>query len=315
MRVRRSGPPRKLIEEVDVVKLALYSKYKPSGIEWLGEVPEHWAITSLRWLSKRYAGGTPDKGNEAYWVEGHIPWLNSGAVNAFYIAEPSAHITNEGFANSSAKWIPEGALVMALAGQGKTKGMAAQLGIKATCNQSMAAIVPDRRLSPRYLYGGSQRITRTIRNLAGGEARDGLNLELIGAIPCPIPEENEQHAIANFLNRETAKIDTLVAKKRTLIERLKEKRTALISRTVTRGLPPDAARAAGLDAHPKLKPSGIEWLGEVPEHWEVKRLEVQLTDQASSQSCMRIGASRSRCARWGANCKGWRCQAWPVDAG
>ena len=58
-----------------------------------------------------------------------------------------------------------------------------------------------------------------------------------------------------------------------MIERLKEKRTALISRTVTRGLPPDAARAAGLDPHPKLKPSGIEWLGDVPEHWEVKKVK------------------------------------------
>ena len=80
-----------------------------------------------------------------------------------------------------------------------------------------------------------------------------------------------QRAIADFLDAQTAKIDTLVAKKRTLIERLKEKRTALISRTVTRGLPPDAARAAGLDPHPKLKPSGIDWLGDVPEHWEVAR--------------------------------------------
>ena len=87
-----------------------------------------------------------------------------------------------------------------------------------------------------------------------------------------MPPPDEQRAIADFLDRETAKIDMLVAKKRTLIERLKEKRTALISRTVTRGLPPDAARAAGLDPHPKLKPSGIDWLGDVPEHWEVTRL-------------------------------------------
>jgi type I restriction enzyme S subunit len=64
-----------------------------------------------------------------------------------------------------------------------------------------------------------------------------------------------------------------VARKRTLIERLKEKRTALISRTVTRGLPHAAATQAGLDPHPKLKPSGIDWLGDVPEHWEVKRLK------------------------------------------
>ena len=94
----------------------------------------------------------------------------------------------------------------------------------------------------------------------------------LGAIAIPRIPLQEQRAIAEFLDRETAKIDTLVAKKRTLIERLKEKRTALISRTVTRGLRPDAACQAGLDPHPKLKPSGVEWLGEVPAHWEVKPL-------------------------------------------
>lgn len=87
------------------------------------------------------------------------------------------------------------------------------------------------------------------------------------------PERSEQRAIADFLDRETAKIDTLVAKKRTLIERLKEKRTALISRTVTRGLPLDTARAAGLDPHPKLNPSGIDWLGAVPAYWEISRIK------------------------------------------
>ena len=95
----------------------------------------------------------------------------------------------------------------------------------------------------------------------------------IGNCVLPIAPPDEQRAIADFLDRETAKIDTLVAKKRTLIERLKEKRTALISRTVTRGLPPDAARQAGLDPHPKLKPSGVDWLGEVPEHWAVKAIK------------------------------------------
>ena len=62
-----------------------------------------------------------------------------------------------------------------------------------------------------------------------------------------------------------------MTKKRALIEKLKEKRTALISRTVTRGLPPEAARAAGFDPHPKLKASGVEWLGDVPEHWDIKK--------------------------------------------
>ena len=85
----------------------------------------------------------------------------------------------------------------------------------------------------------------------------------------PLPPLDEQRAIAAYLDRETERIDALVAKKRLLIERLEEYRSALITRTVTRGLPPEAARAAGLDPSPRLKPSGVEWLGEVPEHWEV----------------------------------------------
>jgi type I restriction enzyme S subunit len=85
----------------------------------------------------------------------------------------------------------------------------------------------------------------------------------------PKPPFCEQRAIADFLDAETAKLDTLVAKRQELIEKLKEKRSALISCTFTRGLPPEAARAAGLNPNPKLKPSGIEWLGEIPEHWEI----------------------------------------------
>ena len=90
---------------------------------------------------------------------------------------------------------------------------------------------------------------------------------------CPLPPLDEQRTIAAFLDRETERIDALVAKKRLLIERLEEYRTALITRTVTRGLPPEAARAAALDPSPCLKPSGVEWLGEVPEHWDVTRLK------------------------------------------
>lgn len=252
---------------------AAYMNYRPSPMAWLDQMPTHWNAAALRWMSKRYAGGTPDKGNDAYWEDGEIPWINSGAVNDGYITQPSELITHEGFANSSAKWIPKDALVMALAGQGKTKGMVAQLGIPTTCNQSMAAIIPDRRLDPRYLYWWLAANYQNIRNLAGGEARDGLNLEMLGSIPCPVPPVEEQQAIAHFLDAKTAQIDALVAQKRRLIDKLKEKRSTLIVRTVTRGLPPEAARSAGLPESPPLKPSGHPWLDDIPAGWEVKRLK------------------------------------------
>lgn len=199
------------------MKLAPYPSYKPTGQEWVPELPDSWNLAALRWLSRRYAGGTPGRGNDAYWENGDIPWLNSGAVNHRFITEPSTYITRAGLAESSAKWIPKGALVMALAGQGRTKGMIAQLGIEATCNQSMAAIVPIDGVQARYLFWWLSANYVNIRNMAGGDARDGLNLELLGKIPCPIPSEPEQSAIAGFLDRETAKIDTLVARKRTLM--------------------------------------------------------------------------------------------------
>jgi len=239
-----------------------YPKYKPSGVEWLGEVPEHWSAGRLRHFARRYSGGTPDKTNLGYWQDGVIPWLNSGAVNDRLISEPSTFITAEAFANSSAKWVPTGALVMALAGQGKTKGMVAQLGIPSTCNQSMAAIVPNPNLDARFLFWWLDSNYQSIRNLAGGDLRDGLNLELVGDIPLPVVPLPEQTAIAEFLDRETGKIDGLVAEQRRLMELLKEKRQAVISHAVTKGLNP----------HAPMKPSGIEWLGDVPQAWGRSRL-------------------------------------------
>lgn len=235
-----------------------YPKYKPSGVEWLGDMPAAWDVGALRWLTRRYSGGTPDKTNLTYWEGGTVPWLNSGAVNDRIIKEPSTFITSEAFDNSSAKWVPEGALVMALAGQGKTKGMVAQLAISSTCNQSMAAIIPGARVQSRFLFWWLDSNYENIRNMAGGDLRDGLNLELLGNIRCPLPLPAEQTLIAAFLDREIAKIDGLVAEQRRLMELLKEKRQAVISHAVTRGLNPNVP----------FKPSGIEWLGDVPLHWE-----------------------------------------------
>ena len=112
-----------------------------------------------------------------------------------------------------------------------------------------------------------------LADVSKDSAIPGLSREDAYAKTLPLPPLDEQRAIAAYLDRETERIDALVAKKRLLIERLEEYRTALITRTVTRGLPPEAARAAGLDPSPRLKPSGVEWLGDVPEHWEVKEIK------------------------------------------
>ena len=240
-----------------------YPKYEDSGVEWIDSMPTHWSSVSVRWSAKLYAGGTPSKDVESYWEDGTVPWLNSGAVNQRIVTEPSTLITEAAFKNSSAKWIPKGALVMALAGQGKTKGMVASLAIRTTCNQSMAAVVPSELRSSRYLFWWLDSNYQNIRNMSGGDHRDGLNLELLGNIQCPKPSLPEQKQIAQFLDHETGKIDLLIAKQQALIALLQEKRQAVISHAVTKGLNPEA----------RMKDSGVEWLGQVPEHWNVARLK------------------------------------------
>ncbi|MCK2179320.1 restriction endonuclease subunit S [Hafnia paralvei] len=246
-----------------MAKYKAYPEYKDSGVEWCSKLPLGWKKTNLRWLSNIYAGGTPSKNVFAYWENGTVPWINSGAVNQSYVTEPSTYISKTAFENSSAKWIPKGALTVALAGQGKTKGMVAQLGIDTTCNQSMAAIVFHREYLSRYIFWWLTSNYQNIRNMAGGDLRDGLNLELLGDIQCPQPKDNECNQIAAFLDHETAKIDNLIEKQQQLIKLLKEKRQAVISHAVTKGLNPDVP----------MKDSGVEWLGEVPEHWVPSRLK------------------------------------------
>lgn len=231
---------------------------RKSNAPWAGNVPDYWSAASLRWKTRIYAGGTPDKSKLEFWDNGDIPWLNSGSVNQYVIKKPSALITEVALKNSSTRWVPKGALLLALAGQGKTKGMVARLAIDSTCNQSVAAIVPDWDLNGIFLHYFLQDNYQKIRNLAGGDLRDGLNLDMLASITCPIPPLSEQRQIAAYLNRETTKIDKLIAKQQKLIKLLQEKRQAVISQAVTKGLGPNA----------RMKDSGVAWLGEIPEHWK-----------------------------------------------
>lgn len=200
--------------------------------KWIGQIPEHWDMYRLRFISKIYAGGTPDRKCKEYWENGTIPWINSGAVNQVNIVTPSEYITEMGYRNSSANYIPKNSLVMALAGQGKTKGMVAYTSIETTCNQSMAAIVP-KDYDYKFLFYWLSANYQNIRNMTGGDNREGLNLVILSSIPCPKLPINEQREIALYLDKETLKIDNLILKQNQLIEKLKEYRSSIISHAVT----------------------------------------------------------------------------------
>jgi type I restriction enzyme S subunit len=236
-------------------------KYQKSRTNMIDEIPLDWEMSRLKMFSKIFSGGTPDKNKNVYWENGTIPWIASGEVNQEIIKEPTTLITEEAFRNSSAKWIPKNSLVMALAGQGRTKGTVALLGIETTCNQSLAAIVPKNINSKFTLYWLKSKY-QEIRGLVG-EDRDGLNLILVGNIPIPLPPKEEQHDIVRFLDYKTGQIDSFIANRQKQIELLKEQKAAIINKAVTKGINPNA----------KMKNSGIEWIGEVPEHWMIIKLK------------------------------------------
>ena len=227
-----------------------YPAYRDSGVEWLGELPEHWELTLLRRAVRLKAGEGIT--SEEIEEEGDYPVFGGNGTRGY-----------------TTSYTHEGEFVL-IGRQGALCGNVHLARGKFWASEHAVVATPANEISVAWL--GHTLDMMRLNQYSDAAAQPGLAVDRIRSLPLPLPPLDEQRAIAAYLDRETERIDALVAKKRLLIERLEEYRTALITRTVTRGLPPEAARAAGLDPSPRLKPSGVEWLGEVPEHWEVGKV-------------------------------------------
>ena len=207
---------------------------KPSGIPWFKEIPSHWEFLKLRRYCSVFAGATPSRYERKFWDGGTIPWLASGDVNMRRIKSASQFITEAGFAASSTKWIRPKSLVIALAGQGRTKGMVATIEFNTTGNQSLAAVVPNpKKIDYRFLAYYIESRYLNIRNLVGDGLRDGLNLDHIKAIPIPIPPLEEQEKTADFLDTETQRIDCVIQGINRTVKLFEEYRSKLTADVVT----------------------------------------------------------------------------------
>ena len=118
-------------------------RIKPSGVEWLGDVPEHWEIRKLGQIARVFNGATPSRAQPAYWEKGTVAWLNSSKVNDQLVVAPSELVTDRAAQECSISLVPRGAVVLGLVGQGRTRGMSALLGIDACISQNLAAVVPS----------------------------------------------------------------------------------------------------------------------------------------------------------------------------
>lgn len=187
----------------------------------IGPVPESWELATIGAHHAVVSGGTPSRGNPAFWSGGTIPWVKTTEVDYCVITETGEHITPLGLESSAAKMLPVGTLLMAMYGQGVTRGKVAILGIEAACNQACAAITPkDDAVLPRYLYHFLAWRYEAIRSLAHGGQQQNLNLEIVRDLPVVYPQAHDEQkeivAILDALDRKIA----LHRQKRAVLEEL-----------------------------------------------------------------------------------------------
>ena len=249
-----------LVKAASTRRYPAYPRYKPSGVEWLGDVPQHWVVKRLKRITTITYGESHS--NEDC-KEGNSPVYGSNGIVGYNDTSNS---------------------------QGNTIiiGRKGSFGKVKYSNVSCFAIDTTYYIDKRNTNSNLRWLYYLLYSLrldsySQDSAVPGLSREDAYSELVVHPSKKEQKAIAKFLDNQTRKIDDLIEAKRELLEILKEKRQALITRCVTKGLPagaeekaglsPEDARKAGLSPNRKFKPSGIDWIGVIPEHWEVKRLK------------------------------------------
>lgn len=242
-------------------KYKAYPEYKDSGVEWLGDIPNDWDIKSLKNIAVIVNGSTPKSGVEEYW-DGDINWITPTDLSQkldVYLKDSQRKITNEGLNSCGTSLVPENTVILSTRAP---IGSLAITGAQSCTNQGCKSLVVRYKDHSLFLYYYLSISTNSLNNLGRGSTFLELSTEDLGSFKVPMPNEGIGK-IVSFLDHETAKIDNLIEKQQQLIELLKEKRQAVISHAVTKGLNPDVP----------MRDSGIEWLGDVPDHWVIAQLK------------------------------------------
>jgi len=229
-----------------------YPAYRDSGVEWLGEIPEHWEVKRLKFAARLNMGQSPS--SEDYNLDGEGPPFLQGNAE-FGPKHPNPKL----FCATAVKHAQEGDLLLSVRAPVGAVNIADQrYGI----GRGLCALTPERSsLANEYLWY-LVHVTRVGLNaVSTGSTYEAVANHAVACMRMVLPPLPEQRAIADFLDREAAKIDALVAKRERLVDLLQEKRAAVIANAVTKGLDPNAP----------MRDSGIASLGKIPAHWEVRR--------------------------------------------
>lgn len=248
-----------------------YPKYKPSGVEWIGEIPEGWETNDFKFIFKYQTGGTPRSSNRSFY-EGDLIWVTIADLGKRQIFSSKECLNTKGVQEANIPISLKGSLLISFK---LSPGIVSFAGADLYTNEAIATILPtDRLVDLNYWYYVFQNyfVLNANENIYGAKL---FNQRAIKNSILSLPPLPEQKAIAAFLDRETERINGIIAKQTRMIELLKEKRSALITQAVTKGLSGLVSRTDADFAEwakpVEYKPSGVEWIGDIPEGWEVRR--------------------------------------------
>lgn len=239
-----------------------YDKYKDSGIEWIGEIPENWSFSKLSWSAQFINGFAFDSAQMD--IDNQIPVIRIGDIQNGKVDYENCLKVNKDD-NLEAYTVKLADIVIAMSGATTGKIATIDNEKKAYINQRVGIIRSKNNKFIKYCLENESFI-KYINLLSAGSAQPNISMGNILDFKIPYISQREQETIAGYLDKKCGEIDRVVEVQKEVIEKLKEYKQSVITEAVTKGL----------DKSVPLKDSGIEWIGKIPQHWEIRRLKTVL---------------------------------------
>ena len=235
-----------------------YEEYKDSDFKWFGDIPKNWEVKRLKYLFKFVVGFTPPSGKSEYYEDGNYTWITIADMKSKYLDDSVRKITDKAIEDLNPCIVPKDSLLYSFK---LSVGKVAFTEIDTYTNEAIFAVLPNEDLNLDFYYYALplQIIHNANENIYGAKI---FNQELIKNAFLVTPPKDEQITIANYLNKKTTEIDTLITQKEALLALYEEEKAAIINQAVTKGVDLDVT----------MKASGASWLDEMPKHWEVRRI-------------------------------------------
>jgi len=240
-----------------------YQSYKQSGIEWIGDIPEHWVLISTNKVFNNIGSGTtPKSENNEYYDNGKYNWITTSDLNEGILTDTLQKLTDKTLTDyPTLKLYPSSSIFISMYG-----GKIGKIGVstfQSYCNQSVCVLPTNSNTEMRFYYYWFLGFQEQVKSMGRGGGQPNINKDMIKEFPvCKLPLY-EQLQIVQFLDEKTELVDKLISTKERKITLLKQQRTSLINEVITKGLNPDV----------KMKESGVDWIGEIPEHWILSKLK------------------------------------------